>query len=178
MDFIFDVNMDVVFDAIILIVILYFFKRIYGWLFSSYKETAFGFRGTLVYADCGRKSRSFTNKIFGLSAKPDFIYKTSSDEFTLVEYKGRTKQVYPSDIAQTIASVIAARTKYNIQKAFVHTDTFRKEIDVNKPDHVLYEEIESLVDMTRQIQNKQEVTKCFPQHVKCQTCSMSTHCYR
>lgn len=30
MDFIFDVNVDVVFDAIILIVILYFFKRIYG----------------------------------------------------------------------------------------------------------------------------------------------------
>ena len=178
MDFIFDVNMDVVFDAIILIVILYFLKSIYGWFFSSYKETAFGFRGKLVYADSGRKSRSFINKIFGLSAKPDFIYETSSNEYTLVEYKGRNKHVYPSDIAQTIASVIAARTKYNIQKAFVQTDTFRKEINVNKPDHVLYEEIESLVDMTRQIQNKQEVTTCFPQHVKCKTCSMANRCHR
>lgn len=132
----------------------------------------------MVYADSGRKSRSFINKIFGLSAKPDFIYETSSNEFTLVEYKGRNKQVYPSDIVQTIASVIAARTKYNIQKAFVHTDTFRKEVDINKPDHVLYEEIRSLVEMTRQIENKQKVTKCFPQYMKCQTCSMSTRCER
>lgn len=170
--------MDVIIGFIALFVIIYFLKKLFNLLFSPYKETSFGFRGKLVYADKGRKSRSFVNKIFGLSAKPDFIYKTDSDEFTLVEYKGRNKQVYPSDIAQTIASVIAARTKYNIQKAYVHTDTFRKEVFVNKPDHVLYEEIESLVEMTRQIELKQKVTKCFPQYIKCKTCSMSTRCER
>lgn len=170
--------MDFIVNVIIIIVIFYFVKSIYNWLFSSYKETAFGFRGKLVYADNGRKSRSFINKIFGLSAKPDFIYQTTPDAYTLIEYKGRNKKVYPSDIAQTIASVIAARTKFNIQKAFVHTDTFKKEVDVNKPDHVLYEEIRELVEMTRQIQNKQKVTKCFPHYWKCKTCSMAARCER
>lgn len=153
-----------------------FLLKIFSLVFNIYKETSFGFRGKLVYADIGRNSRLFICKVFGLSAKPDFIYKTGRNEFTLVEYKGRAKGVYDSDVAQVIASVIAARAKYNIQKAYVQTDFTRKEIIVNKPSVELYKEISHLVDMTREIESNEIVTQCYPGKIKCKSCSMATHC--
>jgi hypothetical protein len=171
-----EIAKDVLLILTIITVVFIFLLKIFSLVFNIYKETSFGFRGKLVYADTGRNSRLFLCKVFGLSAKPDFIYKTGRNEFTLVEYKGRAKSIYDSDVAQVIASVIAARAKYNTQKAYVQTDSTKKEIIVNKPRVQLYKEISHLVDMTREIESNKVITQCYPGKIKCKTCSMATHC--
>lgn len=166
-------------DGIIVIIGIVFLiaiaKKLFVLIFS-FRETKFGFKGKLVYADQGIRSKTFINKLFGIAAKPDFIFKIGKDSYKAVEYKGRNGKVYNSDIAQTKASVIAARSKYNITHAVVHTDSCSQEIDVNKPSKEIYSEIKELVDMTRDIKSKKVVTTCFPNKFKCRSCSMLSHC--
>lgn len=94
----------------------------------------------------------------------------------MVEYKSRKGKIYPSDIAQLKASVIAARSRYNITKAYVSTDGEIKEVNVNKSNTVLFEEIKEAYELTVAIVSGKTVTVCYKSKYKCPTCSMRAHC--
>ncbi len=140
-------------------------------------DNPFSMYGQLVYADGqSKKSRSFVNKRFGLCAKPDFIFRNEHGTYTLIEYKSRQGKVYQSDIQQTIASVMAARTKFNITEAYVHTDNFRMAIDAGKSNAELYSVIERNADLTRDIKSGRQVNITNGSQYKCPTCSMKHKC--
>ncbi len=81
----------------------------------------FGFRGKPVYVDRGLKTPVLVSRKYELSAKPDFIFKIGFGRFAIVEYKSGKRAANSMDICQVIASVVAARTRYNVVAAYVVT---------------------------------------------------------
>lgn len=168
-------------DGLLVIVFFYLLYRLFKRLFGSTQtqnlsKTPFGFDGQLVYSDDGKRSELFVNKIFGLCSKPDFIYKTDANSYTVIEYKGRNGPVYESDEVQLKATVISARSKFNITHAFVFTDSTKKEINVNKTNSTLYKEIEEFTELTRQIHLNKPVHEYTAHTNKCRTCSHKGNC--
>lgn len=163
--------------SILLIIGCYLFLN--SWLpllFRRYTDTPFGFKGRLVYKDDGKASATFINKHFGISAKPDFIFLTEAGNYRLIEYKSRKGRVYESDIAQTIASVIAARSKYPISEAEVHTDTQTFKVKLHTDNKRLFEVISKHHALTVKIKRGIKVNECNPSQYKCRSCSMKKHC--
>ncbi len=165
-----------VFYLIIPLLFLYIAFRLLRFVFSSKKVNQFGFTGKLVYADQGQRSRLFINKFFLISAKPDFIYKIGFRKYEVVEYKSRMGKVYESDIVQTKASVIAARSKFNVRKALICTKGETLEIDVDKSSAEIYKEIKKETELARKIKSKVYVAECTKDKYKCNSCSMRKHC--
>lgn len=113
----------------------------------------FGIKGKLVYADKGRKSKLFVNNKHNISAKPDFVIQEVGGEFAVVEYKNRNKGIYKSDIAQTLASVVAVRSKINVTKAYVVNNNEKREIDASQSTDDIYASIEEYVNIARRIKS-------------------------
>jgi hypothetical protein len=164
--------------SLLWVFLLAFFGIIYKLLNrSSYKDTQFGFKGKLIYMDKGRKSPSFVDREFNIAAKPDFIYQLKNkNSYALVEYKSRNGKVYPSDIAQLKASVLAARSRYYITNAYACTESVIDEINVNKSNKYLFEDIRSAYELTVDIVEGKTVNVCYKSKYKCPTCSMNKHC--
>ncbi|MDG1752321.1 MAG: hypothetical protein P8I03_11770 [Thalassotalea sp.] len=159
-------------------VVLLALKRIKRF-FTPYKDTPFGFKGKLVYLDKGKNSATFFNKKYRIAAKGgDFIYLTDDGAYVLIEYKSRKGRIHQSDIAQTIASVLAARSIYPITRAIIATETQSKEINVLGSDDVLYNNIKEVHLLTQQIKNGMRVNTYYNAPYKCQSCNMRTYCTR
>ncbi len=170
---------------ILLYVIAFFCLILFGlWLlkrivhfFTPFKPTPFGFKGKLLYLDKGKASQTFINKQYNIAAKGgDFIYLTEQGEHILIEYKSRKGPVYESDVAQTIASVLAARSCYPISQAMVITETQSKKINVSGNDDVLYNEIKQFHLLTQQIKQGKAVTRNYAKLYKCKSCNMQAFC--
>jgi hypothetical protein len=146
-------------------------------LFSDFEKTPFGFKAQLIYSDRGKKSKIFTCDRFGLSAKPDFVYRLANGTFVLIEYKSREGRVYPSDIQQVMAAIIATRSMYPISQAYVYTDTTNLAVDATMSDEALFDNIKQNVYLTRRIKEGKKVEVCYKSEYKCNTCSMKENCY-
>jgi CRISPR-associated exonuclease Cas4 len=145
--------------------------------FVPYKKTPFGFKGKLVYVDKGKRSATFLNKQYGIAAKGgDFIYLTEHGKYKLIEYKSRKGKVYQSDEAQTIASVLAARSRYPIVEAVIFTESTSKNLNVSGCDEVLYNKIKDAHLLTQQIKNGKPVHTTNAFEYKCRSCSMRKFC--
>ncbi|PSU31679.1 hypothetical protein [Photobacterium lutimaris] len=87
-------------------------------LFLPYPVTQYGFRGKLLYADDSLERRTFFNKEFGVSAKPDLVYRLNSGATCVLEIKSRHK-VIESDVAQLAVGIVAVRTRYPATKGAI-----------------------------------------------------------
>tara|TARA_R110000737_G_scaffold329115_1_gene344078 strand:- start:282 stop:803 length:522 start_codon:yes stop_codon:yes gene_type:complete len=157
--------------------VIYILLWVKGRFFNVYTETPFGFKAQLIYSDSGRKSKIFTSAKFGLAAKPDFIYRLASGEFVLIEYKSRKGRVYPSDIQQVIAAIIATRSMYPISQAYIYTDTTSLAVDATSSDVELFDSIKYNFYLTKRIKEGKKVDVCYKSEYKCNTCSMKEKCY-
>ncbi len=157
--------------------VIYFFLWLSERFFGYYQDTPFGFKARLFYSDKGIKSRVFTSNKYKLAAKPDFIYQLANGDYVLIEYKSRKGRVYPSDIQQVLAAIIATRSVYPIREAYVHTDTTRLKIDATVSDEELFDNIKRNYELTKQIKQGKKVEVCYKSDYKCNTCSMRKHCH-
>lgn len=87
-------------------------------VFLPYPMTQYGFRGKLLYADDSLDRRTFFNKEFGVSAKPDLVYRLNSGAVCVLEIKSRHK-VIESDVAQLAVGIVAVRPRYPATKGAI-----------------------------------------------------------
>ena len=92
-------------------------------------------RPRLVWVDKSRKTKAFRNKAYGVSGKPDCIYKLA-DGYRLVEFKSRKSGIYESDRVQAKAAALAARggSKYKITEILIQTKSSEETIQLNISD--------------------------------------------
>lgn len=139
----------------------------------------FGVDGRVVYADKGKSSRVFISKRYGVKAKPDFIIKDRGGRYTLIEYKSRSSGLlFESDIVQVKASVIAARTIYNIRKAVVISGTTKHDIDVDRSSVSINKEIATHIENARQSEMGVIVMKYAERESACSSCRNKSECLR
>lgn len=144
---------------------------------SHRTSSPLGVEGKIIYADQGRKSKLFINRVYGITAKPDFIITTPNGENVMVEYKSRKGRVYQSDIFQLLASVLAARSEMQIHRAIVVTKVTRREVELGSDEHI-FKEISKFVLLARRAQEG-EIIKIFSSHPGvCRTCSVASSCQR
>lgn len=144
---------------------------------SHRTSSPLGVEGKIIYADQGRKSKLFINRVYGITAKPDFIITTPNGENVMVEYKSRKGRVYQSDIVQLLASVLAARSEMQIHRAIVVTKVTRCEVELGSDEHI-FKEISKFVLLARRAQEG-EIIKIFSSHPGvCRTCSVASSCQR
>lgn len=144
---------------------------------SSLPETKFGFRGALVYTDDLPTSKVFVNHKYKLSAKPDFVFRTSLFKYTTVEYKSRNGAVKDSDIVQVKATIIAVRSKYNVTKALVVTATEQKQV-IAKSSAALYRDIKELHKQAKLVKHFNKMPKKLINSYKCERCGYREHCFK
>lgn len=142
---------------------------------STLPKTQFGFRGKLVYSDDSPKAKVFVNHRYQLSAKPDFIFRTGLFTYTLVEYKSRSGYMKVSDIIQVKASIIAARSKFNITKSLVITGKSTKEIEAAS-NRSLYRDIKTLHKTAKRIKHFNKKPRRLENSDNCNNCGYREHC--
>lgn len=136
-----------------------------------------GVDGELIYADKGRASKLFVNPEYGISAKPDFIFRTKDGKNLMVEYKSRSGGVYKSDIVQLKASVLAARHSMPIDRAMVVTKGTRQIVPIGSSAEI-FKEIATFVDMARRAR-RGEIIRVFSDNPNmCRRCSVAKNCQR
>lgn len=154
-----------------------------SWLITHFRlrrvRKHLGFDGVVVYADHGKKTASLISEKYGIVAKPDFVLRLETGEYAVVEYKSRENgRLYESDVAQVKASVLAARQKFPVTKAFVVAGTQRHEILIKADDAALYREIKLLADYVRQA-DEGDVVHVFAGNIgKCRSCQHKTECMK
>jgi len=140
-----------------------------------YPVTPFGFKGKLVYSDENINAKIFRSSKYLVQAKPDFIYETAYQRYTLIEYKERNGKVYLSDEIQMLTSVLAVRNSFNITHAYVVTGKDKKG-GVLTDSATIYEQVKPYIDETRKINNSGKTSKASPAKYKCSTCAMRASC--
>jgi CRISPR/Cas system-associated exonuclease Cas4 (RecB family) len=169
------------FDALVLLflffitlkITLLIADRIYQ---SSLPETKFGFRGKLIYSDDSPNAEVFVNHRYELSAKPDFIFRIGLFKYAIVEFKSRVGQVKQSDTIQVIASIIAARSKFNITEAYIVTGRQTKIIEASSSAR-LYRELKPLHKKAKQVKFRNQLPKRLSCSKKCDSCGYKEHCF-
>lgn len=163
--------MYIVIIASFIILTLWFF--ISQWLSRSGPAP-----GESVYLDRGFKSRVLTSHLYGIRAKPDNIETGSDEGLVLVEFKNRSRAyVYPSDEAQVIASVLAARESgYDVKRAMLEVRGGKRiEVPLNDNAQRLAKRIEKPLEAARQVALGQ-VPQALPARKKCGTCGFRHQC--
>ena len=134
--------------------------------------------GESVYLDRGFKTKVLVSRRYGIRAKPDNIETGSGDGLVLVELKNRARVVaYPSDRAQIIASVIAARESgYDVRAAMLEVRN-GKRIKVKLSDDTakLASMIKQPLEAARTVARR-GTPKALPAKGKCATCGYRKQC--
>ena len=134
--------------------------------------------GESVYLDRGFKTKVLVSKRYGIRAKPDNIETGTGDGLVLIELKNRARAVaYPSDRAQIIASVIAARESgYDVRSAMLEVRN-GKRINVKLSDDTatLASMIEKPLEAARTVAQG-GAPKAIPAKGKCATCGFRKQC--
>ncbi|MGR5296938.1 Dna2/Cas4 domain-containing protein [Vibrio mediterranei] len=138
--------------------------------------TRFGFRGTLVYADDKPDAKVFVNHRFELSARPDFIFKVGFNKYVGVEYKNRRSGARTSDVAQSLATVVAVRSQFNIQGYYVVTNGTVRYEACPESTIAIYRKIAKLHKTAKRIKylNKRPA---IHKTNKCRTCGYRDNCF-
>jgi len=134
--------------------------------------------GDSVYLDHGRSTKVLVSRLHNIRAKPDNIEVDTLPGYTLIEFKDReTPRVYPSDRAQIIASVIAARESgYDIKRAMLEVRGGQR-VEI-----FLGDDTDGLVDMIREplaaarLVAQGQVPKALPSKNKCRSCGFRNQC--
>ncbi|GIC77600.1 hypothetical protein [Moritella sp. F3] len=142
---------------------------------NYYPATPFGFKGKLVYSDENINAKIFRSSKYLVQAKPDFIYETAYQKFTLVEYKERNAKVYLSDEIQMLTSVIAVRDSFNITHGYVVTGKEKKG-GVLPDSATIYGQVKPYIIEARKINKCGKTSKSSPAKFKCLTCAMRSSC--
>lgn len=134
-----------------------------------------GIEGRLIWIDRGRKTGTLYNRTYGVSGKPDFIFRQRSGLLG-VEYKSRRGPVYESDIVQAKVAALAARGEgYAIASILIKTASMEKWIDLPPSDSNLYKDIESFVELVRRGKMGAPL-KAKPTVGKCRSCGYRLPC--
>jgi len=142
---------------------------------SENKNNKTGVPGKLVWMDKGRHTKPFFNNTYHVFGKPDLIYKYKG-QFIAVEYKGRKKDIYDSDIIQAMSAALAARGDgYQISDIVIKTDSTKKRIQLPKPDRALHQLIESNVALVRRAKRGDRMP-ASPSYHKCRSCAYEHRC--
>lgn len=161
---------------IILLVFFYFEER------SPSKRSgvaALGVDGELVFADQGRKSKSFVSTKYGLRAKPDFLIKLKDNRIAVVEYKNRSNdRIYLSDVVQVKSSVLAARAAYPVEVAFIKTKNKLQKVSIKQDSDELYREVERYVKQARSVSAGDVLLEYTTNINQCKSCSVRSRCMR
>ncbi len=133
--------------------------------------------GKLIYTD-DKKSEVFYSKKHKIRTRPDFLIKMPNGDVVPIEYKSRKSGIYPSDIEQVIATVIALRDKFpSINYAYIlNRSGQHKRIDCNKNTDELLERISRSVWAVRAVANRKTVMPSITSVKKCQGCGERLIC--
>ncbi len=133
-------------------------------------------RPRLVWVDKSRKTKAFRNKAYGVSGKPDCIYKLA-DGYRLVEFKSRKSGIYESDRVQAKAAALAARggSKYKITEILIQTKSTEELIPLIMSDEQLYQDIKYYIELAQKA-HQGEPLKAIPEKRKCKYCAYVKVC--
>jgi len=162
---------------VILLLLLFAFAVVFaGWITRRLKVGSSGnIEGKLIWQDLGRSTKVLVNSTFGVKGKPDSIYKIPGGA-KAVEYKHRKGKVFDSDIAQALASSLAARgAGYRIIEVLVLTRTERLSIDLRCSDQTLYEQIQGNVKIVRAARRGKRM-RAYASRRKCLACAYRDNC--
>ncbi len=130
---------------------------------------------TVLYEDKGRSSRVLVDPVNRIRSKPDMI-KGPKHSALLIEYKSRDGKVYPSDIAQAYAGVLAARADgIVITRAEVHTKSQKYTLPAIHSNESIVSRISDPLNSARIVASG-GVPTAKPQLYKCRSCSYKKHC--
>ncbi len=162
--------MDIVIVAIGVFLLLWLLT----WRLVTEKTTY----GKSVYMDRGYATRVLESRTHGIRCKPDSIEAMSDGELALIELKNRAyPRLYPSDEAQIIASVIAARESgFDIRRAMLEVCSGQRlEVPVSDDEGRLLECIAAPLEAARVVA-RGEVPKALPSRSKCRSCGFLNQC--
>ncbi|MCE2573859.1 hypothetical protein [Motilimonas eburnea] len=112
-----------------------------------------------------------------MRAKPDHIFQLNDGSKGVVEYKSRYGEVYDSDVAQTLASVLAARTSHNIKWATIYTKNSKKDVSLGS-DAEIWQKIKHLHENVLIAKSGKVINQYNPNPKKCAKCAMKLNCQR
>lgn len=146
-------------------VITYLWRKVF-----RYPETPFGFRGKLIFADDEQENaKVFRNQRYGVSCRPDFIYKLESGKLCYIEAKSR-KKAMESDVVQLEVGIIAIRSELNIRAGGIlqSNNQIKWVPSAKKSSSALYRKNKGFIRMARKIKSgHQPPIKRSDQCVKC-----------
>lgn len=137
----------------------------------------FGIDGVEIWRDRGKQSKPFFNGKYYVLAKPDHIFQLSNGDKGIVEYKSRYGQVYDSDVAQTLASALAARTGHEIKWATIYTKSSKKDVSLGS-DAEIWQKIKHLHKSVLIAKSGKVINEYNPNPKKCDKCAMKLNCQR
>lgn len=148
------------------------------WLLAQRLFTDKTAAGESVYLDRGHATRVLESRTHGIRCKPDSIEAMSDGELVLVELKDRAfPRLYPSDEAQIIASVIAARESgFYIRRAMLEVRSGKRlEVPVSDYEGRLLKRIATPLETARTVA-RGAVPEALPSPGKCRFCGFRHLC--
>ena len=136
----------------------------------------FPVQGKIIYADQGRKSKTFTSYRHKIRAKPDFLVKQQDGSLILLEYKSRQKPPNPSDVVQLVATAIAVKEQYpELNEGMVYTRAGKRWVNLSGSTDELADRISVPLASARAVRANLSVC-ATPMVRKCRSCSYRTEC--
>lgn len=143
--------------------------------FFPLPKTQFGFRGKLVYVDDSPSTRVLVTHRYQIGAKPDFVFKTGWKRYADVEYKSRKAPVKHSDICQAYASVLAARSRWNVTDAYIVTGVETRHLECGS-SRAIYRKIAKHHQTAKKVKHLNKPQPIKPIE-KCGGCGFKHHCH-
>lgn len=137
--------------------------------------TRFGFRGRVVYVDDGPSAKVLVTHRYQIGAKPDFVFKTGWKRYAAVEYKSRKAPVKYSDICQVYASVLAARSRWNVTDAYIVTGAESRHLECGS-SRAIYRKIAKHHQTAKKVKHLNKPQPIKPIE-KCGGCGFKHHCH-
>lgn len=130
----------------------------------------------VIYCDSGYAS-IFRNKKHRIVSKPDFIVVDDKNRKIVVEYKGRKRGIYSSDINQLKATIVAVRDKHpGVVTGYVINDSGQyKKVDAYKSTELLVSEMKTQINNVRLIKSGVCI-EYTPVTKKCKGCGFNESC--
>lgn len=142
-----------------------------------YPETPFGFRAKLIFADDTQESKKiFRNKRYGVSCRPDFIYKLESGRLCYIEAKSRNRPI-KSDIVQLEVGILAIRSELNVTAGAILTGNNQIHwVDSAKcSSSKLYRRNKKLIKRSREIHSGHQPP--IKKSNSCKSCPFKSKCF-
>ena len=159
---------------ILILVVLAGLWFLWTW-FNKKPSDDLGISGKLVWVDHGKNTKPFFNQEYRVLGKPDLMYKISRG-ILAVEYKGRSNNIYDSDIVQGLTASLAARGEgYQVARLLVRTDNNERYIDLPKSDRDLYKLVSNHVEIVRKAKQGRDLP-ANPGYYKCLHCAYTNSC--